>query len=74
MTSGVGVLVGALALLGASGLLFAALLRLGSVTAVLLGAYAIAWVELTVVTIALSVPRDLTRTTCLLGFAAFFLR
>lgn len=70
MTSGVGVLVGALALLGASGLLFAALLRLGSVTAVLLGAYAIAWVELTVVTIALSVPRDLTRTTCLLGFAA----
>jgi hypothetical protein len=70
VTSGVGVLVGALVLLGTSGLLFVSLLRLGSATATLLGAYAIAWVELTVVALALSVPRDLTRTTCLVGLAA----
>ena len=65
--SGIAVLIGALALLGVSGLLFVALLRLESVTAVLLGAYAIAWAELTVVALALSLPRDLTRTTCLAG-------
>ena len=69
MTFAVGVFAGALALLASSGLLFAAVLRLESVTAVLLAAYAIAWGELTVVAIALSVPRDLTRATCLAGLA-----
>ena len=67
MTFAVGVLIGALVLLATSGLLFAALLRLESVTAALLAAYAIAWAELTILTVALSLPRDLTRTTCLAG-------
>lgn len=69
MTFAVAVLVGALALLATSGLLFAAILRLESVTAALLAAYLIAWAELTILAIALSLPRDLTRTTCLAGLA-----